>query len=117
MTTSAETLFSKIIKREIPATIVYETGTVLAFKDITPQAPVHILVVPKKVIKDVGAATKDDQAVLGDLLLAAAEVARQEGLAPDGYRLVINTGRSAGQTVFHLHVHLLGGRSFGWPPG
>lgn len=117
MTTSTETLFTKIIKREIPATIVYETETVIGFKDITPQAPVHILVVPKKVIKDVSAATKDDQAVLGELLLAAAEIARQEGLAPDGYRLVINTGRSAGQTVFHLHVHLLGGRSFSWPPG
>jgi histidine triad (HIT) family protein len=117
MTTATETLFTKIIKREIPSTIVYETDSVIAFKDITPQAPVHILVVPKKVIKDVGAATKDDQGVLGELLLAAAEVARQEGLAPDGYRLVINTGRSAGQTVFHLHIHLLGGRSFAWPPG
>jgi histidine triad (HIT) family protein len=117
MTTSTETLFTKIIKREIPATIVYETDAVIAFKDISPQAPVHVLVVPKRVIKDVGAATKDDQAVLGELLLVAAEIARQEGLAPDGYRLVINPGRSAGQTVFHLHVHLLGGRSFSWPPG
>ena len=112
-----ETIFSKIIRREIPATIVYETDHVLAFRDITPQAPHHILVIPKKQLRDLSTATIDDRHLLGELLLAVAEIAKKEGLSNDGYRVVINNGAKAGQTVFHLHLHLLGGRAMLWPPG
>jgi histidine triad (HIT) family protein len=114
---SSETIFSKIIRKEIPAKIVYESETVLAFRDIDPKAPTHILIIPKKVIKDVGAAGKEDQAVLGELLLVAGELAKKEGLTERGYRLVINAGEDAGQSVAHLHLHLIGGRKLGWPPG
>lgn len=117
MADQEETIFSKIIRKEIPADIVYETESVLAFKDIAPQAPVHILVIPKKHIRDVSAASDDDGEVLGQLLLAAKAVAREQSLEEDGYRLVINNGAKAGQTVFHLHLHILGGRPFTWPPG
>lgn len=110
------TLFQKIIDREIPADIVYEDEHTLAFRDINPQAPVHILVIPKKPIASIAEATADDEAVLGRVLLSARAVARDEGLA-DGYRLVINCGSDAGQTVYHLHVHVLGGRRLSWPPG
>ena len=113
---STETIFSKIIRKEIPAKIVFENERVLAFRDINPQAPTHILIIPKKVIRDVGVATSEDQALLGELMLVGAEIAKQEKLE-NGYRLVVNTGVDGGQTVFHLHVHLLGGRSLGWPPG
>lgn len=112
-----DTIFTKIINREIPAKIVYETESVLAFRDINPQAPTHILIIPKKAIRDVSAAEPEDKALLGELLLAAADIATKEGLKEDGYRLVINNGVNAGQSVFHLHVHLLSGRSFAWPPG
>ena len=112
-----DTIFSKIIRREIPATIVYETDNVLAFRDITPQAPTHILIIPKKPLPDITSATEEDKALLGELLLAGAEIAKKEGLAENGYRLVINTGQDGGQTVFHLHMHLLGGRHLKWPPG
>ena len=111
------TIFQKIIDKEIPADIVYETSEVLAFRDINPQAPVHVLVIPKKPIISVAHATEPDQHVLGQLLLAAAEVARLEGVSETGYRLVINNGTNAGQTVFHLHVHVLAGRPLSWPPG
>jgi histidine triad (HIT) family protein len=113
------TLFEKIIAREIPADIVYENDQTLAFRDITPQAPVHVLIVPKKVIPRVGEAVAEDQAQLGALLLAAGEVARQLGVdsVEHGFRLVINHGRDAGETVPHLHVHLLAGRAMAWPPG
>ena len=111
-----ETIFSKIIKREIPATIVYEDNLCLAFRDVNPQAPVHILVVPKKNIARVAEATSSDKDLLGHLLLVAGRIAKDEGHGDD-YRLVINNGEQAGQTVFHLHVHLLAGRNFGWPPG
>ena len=113
------TLFEKIIAREIPADIVYENDQTLAFRDITPQAPVHVLIVPKKVIPRVGEAIPDDQAQLGALLLAAGEIARQLGVSEvtEGFRLVINHGRNAGETVPHLHVHLLAGRPLEWPPG
>jgi histidine triad (HIT) family protein len=111
------TLFEKIIARQIPADIVYEDEDTLAFKDIAPQAPVHVLVVPKRPIPKVGDATPEDIPVLGQLLWAAAEVARRLGLDEHGYRLVINNGEGAGQTVFHVHVHLLGGRELTWPPG
>ncbi len=111
------TLFQKIIDREIPADIVYETDHVLAFRDINPQAPVHVLVIPKKPIDRIANAAPDDEALLGKVMLAAAEVARLEGIEATGYRLVINNGENAGQTVFHLHCHVLGGRRQGWPPG
>ncbi len=113
---SEDTLFSKIIRREIPADIVYEDDLCLAFRDITPQAPTHILVIPKQPIAMLPAARVEDKALLGHLLLAANEVARQQKL-DSGYRVVINTGEDGGQTVFHLHLHLLGGRALGWPPG
>lgn len=111
------TIFQKIIDRQIPADIVLETEHALAFRDIHPQAPVHVLVIPKRAITGISAATADDQALLGHLLLAAQEVARKEGIAAAGYRLVINDGVNGGQTVSHLHVHVLGGRALGWPPG
>jgi histidine triad (HIT) family protein len=104
-----ESVFSKIIRREIPADIVYETESILAFRDISPQAPVHILVVPKQSIRNLFAAQKSDQMILGELMLAAAEVARQQGLGESGFRLIVNNGEAAGQTVFHLHLHILGG--------
>jgi histidine triad (HIT) family protein len=110
------TLFEKIAAREIPADIVYEDDLCLAFRDIAPQAPVHILVVPKKTVPRLAAAAKDDQSLLGHLLLSAAEIARRENLT-QGFRIVINNGPHGGETVPHLHVHLLGGRPLSWPPG
>ena len=112
----SETIFSKIIRREIPAEIVYEDDLTLAFKDITPQAPVHILVIPKKPLPQLSAAESEDHALMGHLLLTAKRVAEQVGL-DNGYRLVINNGPDGGQTVYHLHLHILGGRSMQWPPG
>ena len=111
------TLFERIIAREIPARIVHETEEFIAFHDITPKAPTHVLVVPKKRIARVAAAVPDDAMILGKLLLVAAQVARQLGLETSGYRLVINNGRDGGETVPHLHIHLLGGRPMEWPPG
>jgi len=111
------TLFEKIIAREIPADIVFEDDQCLAFRDISPQAPVHILIIPKKPIARIGAAQADDQSLLGHLLLTAADIARRENIAPTGYRLVINNGPHGGETVPHLHIHLLGGRLLNWPPG
>ncbi|NJK59110.1 MAG: histidine triad nucleotide-binding protein [Oscillatoriales cyanobacterium SM2_1_8] len=111
-----DTLFSKIIRREIPADIVFEDDRALAFRDINPQAPVHVLVIPKAPIPAIAAAEPSDEGLLGHLLLVAAQVAREQGLG-NGYRLVVNNGADAGQTVFHLHIHVLGGRSLQWPPG
>ena len=111
------TLFEKIIARQIPADIVYETEEILAFRDIAPQAPTHILVIPKKVIPRIATAQKEDELILGKLLLAAAEVARKVGLEQAGYRVVINNGRDAGEAVPHLHLHIFGGRKMAWPPG
>jgi histidine triad (HIT) family protein len=111
-----DTIFAKIIRKEVPAQIVYEDDEVLAFKDINPQAPVHILVIPKKEIPQLALAQKEDQTLLGKLLLTAKLVADQAGLT-DGYRLIINNGSEGGQTVYHLHVHVLGGRPMQWPPG
>ncbi|RKZ48204.1 MAG: histidine triad nucleotide-binding protein [Gammaproteobacteria bacterium] len=112
----SETLFSKIINREIPADIVYEDEQCLAFRDVNPQAPVHILVIPKKSIAMLTDAMETDEALLGHLLTTASKVAKQEGFG-DAFRLVVNNGADSGQTVFHLHVHILAGRSFSWPPG
>ncbi len=113
----SKTLFEKIIAREIPAQIVYEDDRVLAFHDIAPQAPTHVLLIPKKPIPRVAEAAPDDQALLGHLLLKAAEVAGKLGLTQDGFRLVFNNGRDAGEAVPHLHCHILGGRKMSWPPG
>jgi histidine triad (HIT) family protein len=112
-----KTLFEKIIAREIPAQIVYEDDLVLAFRDINPQAPTHALIVPKKPIPRVAEAKAEDQQLLGYLLLKAAEVAGKLGLDKGGFRLVINNGADGGETVPHLHVHILGGRYMKWPPG
>ena len=116
MSEPTETIFSKIIRKEIPADIVYEDNLALAFKDVNPQAPVHILVIPKQSIAKLSDAESQDHALMGHLLLTAKRVAEQVGLT-NGYRLVINTGADGGQTVDHLHLHILGGRSLGWPPG
>ncbi|KKI99617.1 histidine triad nucleotide-binding protein [Prochlorothrix hollandica] len=112
----SDTLFSKIITREIPADIVYEDDLCLAFRDINPQAPIHVLLIPKKPIPKLSEATADDHALLGHLLLKAKAVAEQLGL-DQGFRVVINNGDDGGQTVFHLHLHILGGRFLAWPPG
>ena len=111
----ADTIFSRIINREIPADIVYEDELSLAFRDINPQAPVHILIIPKKSMPTLNGAEKADQNLLGHLMLVANEVAAIEGV--DDFRLVLNNGAGAGQEVFHMHFHLLAGRSFTWPPG
>ena len=111
-----KTIFSKIINREIPADIVYEDDLCLAFRDVNPQAPTHILVIPKQPIAKISDAKEGDQNLLGHLLLTANRIAEAEGIA-DSFRLVINNGTEAGQTVFHLHIHILAGRSFNWPPG
>lgn len=111
-----DTIFSKIIRKDIPADIVYEDEWAIGFRDISPQAPVHILVIPKKPIPRLADADADDQLLLGHLLMTVKQIAEQEGLQ-DGYRVVINTGADGGQTVYHLHLHLLGGRALTWPPG
>ena len=110
------TIFQKIIDRQIPADIVYEDEKSLAFRDIHPQAPTHVLIIPKRRIPSLAAAADEDAALLGHLLLIARNVAEQLGLT-NGYRTVINSGPDGGQTVDHLHVHLLGGRALTWPPG
>lgn len=116
MSDVAETIFSKIIRKEIPADIVYEDNLAIAFKDVNPQAPVHILVIPKEPIAKLSDAESKDHALMGHLLLTAKRVAEQVGLT-NGYRIVINTGPDGGQTVYHLHLHILGGRPMQWPPG
>ncbi len=113
----SKTLFEKIIAREIPADIVYEDDLVLAFRDIKPQAPTHVLMVPRKAIPRIAEATPEDHRLLGHLLLKAAEAAVKLGLNRSGYRLVINNGPDGGESVPHLHCHILGGRHLGWPPG
>ena len=111
-----DTIFSKIIRREIPADIVYEDNLALAFRDVNPQAPVHILVIPKEAIAKLSDAESQNHALMGHLLLTVKRVAEQEGLT-NGYRVVINNGEDGGQTVHHLHLHILGGRPLAWPPG
>jgi histidine triad (HIT) family protein len=111
------TLFEKIIAREIPATIVFEDDDVIAFQDVNPQAPAHVLIVPKRVIPRLAEANEADQALLGKLILTATKVARDLGVNKSGYRVVINSGPDAGESVPHLHVHLLGKRALAWPPG
>ena len=111
------TIFEKIIAREIPADIVFEDDQCLAFRDINPQAPVHVLLVPKHAIPRLGATTWDDLSLLGHLLVKAGELATMLGLAEGGFRVVINNGANGGETVPHLHLHILGGRPLTWPPG
>jgi histidine triad (HIT) family protein len=113
---SSDCLFCKIARKEIPAKIVYEDADVFAFEDISPQAPTHILICPKKHFASLHDAVEEDQGILGKLQLLAGQIARERNLL-EGYRAVVNNGRGAGQSVFHLHVHLLGGRAFRWPPG
>jgi histidine triad (HIT) family protein len=110
-------LFCRIVNKEIPSRLVYEDEKVLAFEDIKPQAPAHILIIPKKHLASLKEADENDQNLLGYLLLTARKIAQDKGLAESGFRLVINSGPDSGQEVYHIHVHLLGGRRFGWPPG
>lgn len=113
----ANCLFCKIANREIPASIVFEDERVLAFNDINPQAPTHVLVIPKKHIATLSDLTPEDDGLIGELARRAAAIAQERGIAASGFRTVFNTNRDAGQTVFHVHMHLLGGRSLAWPPG
>jgi histidine triad (HIT) family protein len=113
----SEDLFLKIIAREIPADIVFETDEVLAFRDINPQAPVHVLIIPKQHIRTINDIEPGDEALVGKLFSAAKTIAAREGLSDEGYRVVMNCNEQAGQTVFHIHLHLLGGRALHWPPG
>ena len=111
------TIFKQIIDKKIKADIVYEDDLCLAFKDINAQAPVHILVIPKKEIPSMAEVTEDDKSLLGHLMIKVREIAKAQGLGDRGYRLVVNTKDDGGQTVDHLHIHILGGRRLGWPPG
>ena len=113
---SEDTIFGKIIHGELSATVVYEDDVCMAFRDLYPAAPMHILLIPRKPIPRLCDATAEDQALLGHLMLTASKIAEQEGLG-DKYRLVVNNGEGAGQTVFHLHLHIIGGRPLSWPPG
>jgi len=113
----SDCLFCRIIKREIPASIVYEDDHVLAFNDINPQAPTHVLLVPKRHIASLNDLQPGDDQIAGEIVRRAAAIAKEHGLAERGFRTVFNTNREAGQTVFHIHLHLLGGRAMGWPPG
>jgi histidine triad (HIT) family protein len=108
-----ETIFSKIIRRELPADIVFQDDTVTTFRDISPQAPTHILIIPNKLIATVNDVTEEDEAAIGHMFVVAAKLAREEGIADDGYRLIVNCNSHGGQIVFHLHMHLLGGRPMG----
>ena len=113
----SDDLFLKIVSREIPADIVFENDYVLAFRDLNPQAPLHVLIIPKTRIPTINDMQPDDAELFGKLFLAAREIAAEQGVAEDGYRVVMNCNSAAGQTVFHVHLHLLGGRGFNWPPG
>ncbi len=122
MSQTSDCLFCRMVAGEIPADVVHETDRVLAFRDINPQAPTHVLVIPKEHHRNLGALATADPALLGEVVRGARDVARQEGLVDDGgsepgYRVVTNTGPQAGQSVDHLHLHVLGGRGLGWPPG
>ncbi len=110
-------IFCKIIARKVPSKIVYEDSLVIAFEDVNPQAPVHTLVVPKKHLPEIHSMTESDRELVGHLFFTAKKIAENRGLEAKGYRMVINNGAGAGQTVFHVHLHLLSGRHFSWPPG
>ncbi len=110
---AAETIFSKIIRKEIPADIVYQDDLVTAFRDIAPQAPTHILIIPNKIIPTVNDVTAEDEQVLGHVFVIAAKIAKEQGIDEDGYRLIVNCNKHGGQEVFHLHMHLVGGKQLG----
>ena len=110
-------IFTKIIKREIPAAIVYEDDECIAFRDIDPKALVHILLVPRKEIPSLAQVTENDKTLLGHLMVKASEIAKAEGISDSGYRVVVNTNKEGGQEVYHIHMHILGGRQMNWPPG
>jgi len=110
-------LFCKILNGDIPADIVYESDSAIAFRDVSPQAPTHVLVIPRKHIATINDLGEDDQEIVGSLYLAAKDIARAEGLSDKGYRAVMNCNEGAGQSVFHIHLHVLGGRALSWPPG
>ncbi|KAF2354861.1 Histidine triad (HIT) protein [Trinorchestia longiramus] len=112
-----DTIFGKILRKEIPTKFIYEDDQCVAFNDVNPQAPVHFLVIPRKPIAGLSSASDEDEQILGKLLTAARKVAAEQGLAEDGYRVVINNGKNGAQSVFHLHLHVLGGRQMSWPPG
>lgn len=113
---SQETIFTKIINKEIPADIVYEDDLALAFKDINPQAPFHCLIIPKKAIATINDITEGDRELVGHLYFVAAKLAKENGFADDGYRVVMNCNDNGGQTVYHIHLHMLAGKAMGWPP-
>lgn len=115
--TSADCLFCKILAGDIPADVIYESDNAIAFRDINPKAPTHVLIIPREHIATINELDAGDEAVVGNLFLVAKQIAKQEGVADDGYRVTMNCNAAAGQTVFHLHLHLLGGRQLGWPPG
>jgi histidine triad (HIT) family protein len=115
--TESDCLFCKIVADEIPANIIHESPDAIAFRDINPQAPTHVLIVPRRHISTINDLDESDTDAVGQLFLAARNIARQEGFAEDGYRVTMNCNAAAGQTVFHIHLHLLGGRNFTWPPG
>ncbi len=110
-------IFCKIAAKEIPSKIVFENERIVAFEDINPQAPIHILIIPKKHIPYIAEINEEDISLVGELIFTAKKIAAEKGLTKDGFRLVFNNGKNAGQEVFHIHLHLLGGRKFGWPPG
>jgi len=113
----SDCLFCKIVEGEIPCDKIFENDQVIAFRDLNPQAPTHILVIPRKHISTVNELTADDKNIVGEMVLAAQAVAKQEGIEESGYRLVMNCNEGAGQTVFHIHLHIMGGRRMNWPPG
>lgn len=113
---ATETIFDKIIKREIPADIVYEDDLVLSFKDISPQAPIHFLIIPKKPIATINDIAEQDREVVGHMYFVAAKIAKEQGFADAGYRVVMNCNEDGGQTVYHIHAHVLAGKPMGWPP-
>ena len=115
--TQNDCLFCKIVTGEIPADVIFETDTTIAFRDINPQAPTHVLVIPRRHIATINDLQDGDESTVGDLFTVAARIAAEEGIAEDGYRVVMNCNEGAGQTVFHIHLHLVGGRRMGWPPG
>ena len=110
-------LFCKIVNKEIPAEVVFENETIIAFEDINPQAPIHILLIPKEHFTSLNDVTEEKKEILGELLIKARQIAKEKGLANNGYRIVLNTGKDSGQAVFHIHFHLFGGRRMTWPPG
>lgn len=115
--TEQDCLFCKILAGDIPADVIYESDSAIAFRDVNPKAPVHVLIIPRKHIATINDLDSSDAAMIGSMIMAAKEIAHEEGLADDGYRVVMNCNQAAGQSVFHIHLHMLGGRTLAWPPG